>query len=112
MGAGWSLSTTPPNLLGEVPFPQWIRGGYSGFDFLLAREGLSPSRVRRRSIRKAHLTDLKLAEPRSTPRPKVELREHLDHKRQERAVKIRGKGSKEREYTLSSVRDPGQESTK
>lgn len=46
----------------------------------------------------------KLAEPRSTPRPKVELREHLDHKRQERAVKIRGKGSKEREYTLPSVR--------
>lgn len=45
----------------------------------------------------------KLAEPRSTPRPKVELREHLDHKRQERAVKIREKGSKEREYTLSSV---------
>lgn len=82
----------------------------------IANERKKANQTRRKELRvnkaKAHLTDLKLAEPRSTPRPKVELREHLDHKRQERAVKIRGKGSKEREYTLSSVRDPGQESTK
>lgn len=39
MGAGWSLSTTPPWVLDPntvIQFPQWILGGFSGADFLMA----------------------------------------------------------------------------